>query len=303
MKEALEEYHIRKILVPVDFSETSNQAVRQALLIAKTANAAITLLHVVPTVFLPSDAPEQEQDSIVRSITKSTDGGLQKMVSRIKAAETIPVKAAVLKGNVTDTICDMANSEDFDLIVMGTHGTSGIQEFFAGSTAYRVVRHSACPVLTLRHSTTFNPRAIVLPIRLERSSRQKVDYVVELARLFGSIVLITGYTDEKSESKQEKIKQYVRQVENYLSKLDIKFKSKLIFAPHFVKEILKYAEKSKAGLVVTMKEHDFSLDQMIQGSYTEQLVNHSGLPVLTIPVLSNPDLLEYEPYLSGVAPF
>jgi nucleotide-binding universal stress UspA family protein len=302
----MEKFDIKKILVPVDFSETSLQALKQAVLIAKTAGAAIKIIHVAQEVYFPAaeDAPLRNEDAINKSIFKRSVAELKKIVKQIYATDALSIDYAIKSGNVIDTVCYLAEQEKFDLIIMGTHGVSGVKEFFAGSNSYKTVRHSICPVLTIQKNTgTINFKNIILPIRLERNSRQKVDYVVELARLFNSTVIIAGYTDDTDEAKQFKVKQYVAQVEKYLTKNSITYKSKLIFASDFVKQILKLAGKSNAGLIVTMKEHDFSMDQIIKGSYSEQLVNHSTIPVLSIPVFSDPDMVTYTPYLSGGVPY
>ncbi|MES2763484.1 MAG: universal stress protein [Bacteroidota bacterium] len=301
----MEKFDLKKILVPVDFSTTAMQALKQAVVIAKTSGAAIKIIHVTQQVYFPADEVAiTNNDSINKAISKRSATELKKIVKTIQLTDGIKVDFEMQSGNVIDAICYLAEKEKFDLIIMGTHGISGVKEFFAGSNSYKTVRHSICPVLTIQQNAgTANFKTIVLPIRLERSSRQKVDYVVEMARLFNSTVIIAGYTDDKEESKQFKVKQYVAQVEKYLAKHSITYKSKLIFAPDFAKEILKLAKKSNAGLIVTMKEHDFSMDQLIKGSYSEQFVNHSPIPVLSIPVFNNPDLITYTPYLSGGVPY
>jgi nucleotide-binding universal stress UspA family protein len=301
----MEKFDIKKILVPIDFSRTAMQALSQAVVIAKTVGATIKIIHVAQEVYFPiEETAASENNSINKSILKRSTQELKKMVKNIQSSETIRIDYEIQSGNIIDTVCSLAEKENFDLIVMGTHGTSGVKEFFAGSNSYKTVRHSICPVLTIQqNSGVVNFKNIILPIRLERTSRQKVDYVVELARLFNSTVIIVGFTENKEESKQFKVKQYVAQVEKYLAKQSITYKSKLIFSPDFVKEILKLATKSSAGLIVTMKEHDFSMDQLIKGSYSEQFVNHSSIPVLSIPVFSDPDMVSYTPYLSGGVPY
>ncbi len=198
----------------------------------------------------------------------------------------------------------MADEGKFDLIIMGTHGTSGVKEFFAGSNAYKVVNHAECPVLTIQQKPDNQSyKNIILPIRLEITSRQKVDYAIEMARLFDATIFIVGYTDDKNESQQFKVKQYVEQVEKYLTKCNVKHTSTSIFANNFTKEILDYAKKNNADLIVVMKKHDFSLTQLVKGVYSEESGNHSVIPILSIPVFSNPDMVTHGTYLVGDLPF
>ena len=104
-----------------------------------------------------------------------------------------------------------------------------------------------------------------------------------MARLFDATISIVGYTDDKNESQQFKVKQYVEQVEKYLTKCNVKHTSTAIFADNFTKEILDYANKN--------------------GVYSEQFVNHSAIPILSIPVFTNPDMMTHGTYLVGDLPF
>jgi len=298
-------FNIKKILVPTDYSETAGNALSQAIYMAKLNKAVIKLVHVVAPLYVATpNSLVSMQDNLYVTIVNEASAELKKIAAKIEETNAIGVEYEVKVGNVSDEICAMAEKEKFDIIIMGTHGTSGVKEFFAGSNAYKVVNHSECPVLTIQKKLgKQNIKNIILPIRLEISSRQKVDYAVEIARLFDAIIFIIGFTDDTHKSKQFKVKQYVAQVEKYLDKQNIKHKSTSIFADNFTKEILAYAKKNKADLIAVMKKHDFSLDQVVKGTYSEQFVNHSTIPVLSIPVFSNPDMIEQSTYLLGDIPF
>src|SRR6185369_11108407 len=126
---------------------------------------------------------------------------------------------------------------------------------------------------------------------LDLYSRQKVDYAIELAKTYGSTIHIAGFTSDKDKYNKNRLAQYVKQVEKHLSKQELKFTSTLIYADNFIKEILAYAKKNKADLVASMNDNDLSVDQLLKGPFAKQLVNHSDIPVLSIPVYSNPDWL------------
>jgi len=299
-------FNIKKILVPTDFSQTAGNALDQAIQIAKVNKASIKLLHVITPVYVTTSNSliAGGGDAFYRKLKSNASDELKKMAKQIKKISNVVVDYKAKFGAVDDVICSMAEQEKFDIIVMGTHGTSGVKEFFAGSNAYKVVNHSDCPVLTIqKKGGKQGLKNIVLPIRLEITSRQKVDYAIQIARMFDSTIFIAGYTDDKNKSKQFKVKQYVAQVEKYLDKQNIKYKSICIFADNFTKEILTHAKKNKADLIMVMKKHDFSLDQVVKGAYSEQFVNHSTIPVLSVPVYTNPDMLTHGTYLLGDVPF
>jgi len=301
----MDKFKIEKILVPTDYSETAGNALSEAIYMAKLNKAIIKLIHVVAPLYVATpNSLVSMQDNLYITIVNEASAELKKIAAKIEETNAIGVEFEVKVGNVSDEVCDMAEKEKFDLIIMGTHGTSGVKEFFAGSNAYKIVNHAGCSVLTIQKKPSEQGfKNIILPIRLEITSRQKVDYAIEIARLFDSTLFITGYTDDKNESQQFKVKQYVEQVENYLTKLNVKHKSTSIFADNFTKEILDYAEKNNADLIVVMKKHDFSLSQLVKGVYSEQFVNHSTIPILSIPVVTNPDMITHGTYLVGDFPF
>jgi nucleotide-binding universal stress UspA family protein len=298
-------FKIKKILVPTDYSETADNALSQSIYMAKLNKAIIKLIHVVTPIYVSTpNSLIPVTDTFYVTVVNEASAELQKKAAKIEETNAIGIEYEVKVGNISDEICSMADEGKFDIIIMGTHGTSGVKEFFAGSNAYKVVNHAECPVLTIQKRPDQQSfKNIILPIRLEITSRQKVNYAIEMARLFDATISIVGYTDDKNESQQFKVKQYVEQVEKYLTKCNVKHTSTAIFADNFTKEILDYANKNDADLIVVMKKHDFSLDQLLKGVYSEQFVNHSAIPILSIPVFTNPDMMTHGTYLVGDLPF
>ncbi len=297
-------FEINKILVPVDFSETSDNALRSAISIAHATKSELKLLYVISqAINFDANIPTPQGEEYYEKLKESLWLKFNRIVADIAKENKIVVNYEVRSGVVHKEICSVAEESKVDLIIMGTHGTSGVSEFFVGSNAGKVVANADRPVITIQTKPERKGfKNIILPIRLEVSSRQKVDYVVELARKFESTVFIVGFTEEKDEADQNKVKQYVHQVEKYLTKLNIPHTSSFIFEENFTKEILLFAQKNDADLIAIMNENNFSLDQLIQGPYATQFVNHSTIPVMSVPVFSDPDMLSYSPYLSGELP-
>ena len=142
----------RSILVATDFSQASELAIEAAALLAKQNQASLTVVHVY--VPLPS-APMVEDpktgllmaDDFTR---KELHGRLDELAKR-KLADIPNVKLAVMASqSAADGICHYAEHEDCDMIVISTHGRTGLARMLIGSVAERVVRHAHCPVLTLR---------------------------------------------------------------------------------------------------------------------------------------------------------
>jgi universal stress protein A len=148
----------QKILVPVDFSEHSAEAVRVAADLARRFEAALTLVHVYdPLVYaLPDGFTYMPQPAIDQLLQAFTDQLAQTKREALEAGAT-RVETQVLQGIVAGAIIERAERGAFDLIVMGTHGRTGMQHVLIGSTAERVVRLATCPVLTVKNAKVKAP--------------------------------------------------------------------------------------------------------------------------------------------------
>jgi nucleotide-binding universal stress UspA family protein len=141
----------KRILVPVDFSDPSTRALRYALAMAGQLGASLDVLHVVPNPYVDDPGglylplPVTYLDDLMDAARKRLDGLLDSADRRAPRA-----RAIVKVGDPLRQVVDYARDEAVDLIVLGTHGRSGLAHLFLGSVAERVVRTAPCPVLTVR---------------------------------------------------------------------------------------------------------------------------------------------------------
>ncbi len=144
-------FKLGKILVPIDFSKLSDAALPWAELLAGRLGAEVVLLHVVEKFsvdYLP--AREPASDASVPWMRKSEED-LATTAGRMRQSTGANVSAAIRDGKPFEVICRTAKSLGADLIVLTTHGHTGLNHVLLGSTAERVVRHAPCPVLTVRN--------------------------------------------------------------------------------------------------------------------------------------------------------
>jgi len=144
-------FRLQKILVPVDFSACSAKALDYAVAFARPAQAEIILLHVVEPICYPMYGQEITADysSLQTNLLKTGREHLAEF-SRAQAAASAPMKLLVREGSAWGKIVDAAKEERADLIILSTHGHTGLRHVLLGSTAERVVRHAGCPVLIVR---------------------------------------------------------------------------------------------------------------------------------------------------------
>jgi nucleotide-binding universal stress UspA family protein len=142
---------LKTIVVPIDFSQPSNDALRYAIRLADQFGSILRLVHVVePAPFL-NDLPNV---ALIRSdaeIAKAAKVKLQ-AIAQDEIDELIPVYPEVRIGKPYQEIVAAAKVGDADLIVIATHGYTGLKHAFLGSTTERVVRHAHCPVLVVRQN-------------------------------------------------------------------------------------------------------------------------------------------------------
>src|SRR6187399_414607 len=146
-------FHIQKILIPFDFSETAELALEHASFMAKLLKAEITLLHVVESYSFASaisQAFSKTQSEFETKVEAGAKERLQQISDELHHRDGIIVKFRTDVGKIYKTIIHVADEIKADLIVMGTHGVSGFQELLVGSNTYRVVSGSNCPILSVQ---------------------------------------------------------------------------------------------------------------------------------------------------------
>jgi nucleotide-binding universal stress UspA family protein len=146
---------IKRMLVPTDFSTTSDLAVGYAIDLAKRYGASLHLLHVVEDAYLAHAYPDgyfAELPGIHAKLRADAEQRLTEVFTRCTAA-AVPVTRQVVDGRPARLIAETAKALGTDLIVMGTHGRSGVAHFIMGSVAEHVVRTAPCPVFTVRDTT------------------------------------------------------------------------------------------------------------------------------------------------------
>ena len=144
---------ITRILVPVDFSPHAERAFRYATTLAHRFGATLALLHVVEDPFVTGAWSSELYLPNIPELLENLIGAAERQLATLKesaAALGVTTETAVITGRPAHEIVDHAKGGGFDLIVMGTHGRTGLAHVVMGSVAERVVRKAPCPVLTMQ---------------------------------------------------------------------------------------------------------------------------------------------------------
>jgi nucleotide-binding universal stress UspA family protein len=143
---------IKRILYATDFSPASSRALDEAINLAKQNNAELLAVHVIePIPYVAGDefAGAEIYTKVEEANERQANSGMAKLMQRLQKAK-VKAQSLLLKGSVHDQIVKAAKSKKADMIVIGTHGRTGLSKLFMGSVAGKVVSSATCPVVTVR---------------------------------------------------------------------------------------------------------------------------------------------------------
>lgn len=267
---------MKSIIVGTDFSEGSYVALELAVDVANRMGCGILLVWVKREKKLFTD----DQLNVMTNLAKDK---LASMCEKHRPAlKHGTIESRIVSGRVSTAIADLAKTELAPLIIVGTNGASGFEKYVLGSTAARIVQDAPCPVLTMRQGYDFHKKLerIVVPVRVNTNSRQKVPPAASMARIFGSKVYLLGLLDLKEE--ESALRTYLAQSADYLEKEGVSYNIEVEPYSNYCETVMHYADTIKADLVVINTEQDRVISQIFLGTNAQQIVHKSQIPVLCI---------------------
>lgn len=270
---------MKQIIVAIDFSKTSLSALAYGIHLANKAGADLQMVWVDNTtseeVVFEGFAHEERNEKV--QLLKE----LQETYSKKLKQGKLDFKTR--KGKVYIEIAQQAKQVNADLIIAGTHGISGFEEFWIGSNAYRIVTNAPCPVITLRHDCkAADVKKIVIPIDSSQETRQKIPVASQLAQLFNSEIHILSLYSTTLKSVHKRVDNYAKQVMDFLKERNVKYVSVMKESDNITRTTIDYAEMVGANLIAIMTEQETTTANIFLGPYAQQMVNHSPIPVLSM---------------------
>jgi len=270
----------KTILVGIDFSECSINALEHAITIAEKATADVVMIWVNR----PDNGKEifrVDQEFIVAEVITRFKKLIETYQDRFDKKS---ISYLVKVGKVYQEIVHTADEIDAFLIVIGTHGSSGFEEFWIGSNAFRIVAATERPVITIREGVDINRTIsnIVMSIDCTAETRQKVPITALIAKYFDAKIHILVMHTTTIEEVRQRVHDYVQQVERYLSENQIEYVTKIIETHLITDATIDYAKKVKANLISIMDEQEKTPSNLWLGTFAQQMVNHSPIPVLNV---------------------
>ncbi len=271
-----------KILVPIGFSEQSIVALGQAFNLAKIKNSDVVLLSVIEGQSMIQSLFLDDKSDELKVKVKSK---LEDIASVYSAKYSVDIDIMVAKGRVYEEVNKVADMISADLIVMGTNGVNSKSKFI-GSNAEKVVRLSKCPVITIKGKYHRDGcKNIILPLDLEKQTKEKVTYALEYARYWDATIRIVSVVLRDNIEVRTKLIKNIKQVEQFILDAGVKCTSEIIEGEkkrNLGDFIFDYEKKFDADIIMIMtKKEELTLSNNISVT-ARYIINNSDIPVMSI---------------------
>lgn len=277
---------MKKIIVPIDFSEYSEYALETAAMLAKKNKAEVLALHMLEMseAILTRAGTDMQMETLF--FLQLAEKKFKEFLSK-DYLNDVKVTPIVKHFRVFSEVNDVAKEYGADLIVMGSHGASGIKEFFIGSNTEKVVRHSNIPVMVIKHNPILTDfENVVFACDFTDDAVKPYINATKFFKKLGSKMHLI-YVNLPNESfrstleMESKVNAFFKKAEGSLEHYNgVKF-----FSDYTIEQgILNYANIIGADLIALATHGRTGLAHFFEGSISEDIANHSVLPVMTFKV-------------------
>ncbi|MBQ0016244.1 MAG: universal stress protein [Bacteroidales bacterium] len=267
---------MKSIVVGTDFSKGSMVALEMATVIANQLKTNISIMWVQQPRGILDSRPDE-------TLMDKARVKLQEICDQYQPLLNVGrIRWDVAHGKVAQTLANKARHENAPLIVIGTNGASGFEKYWMGSTAVRIVQESPCPTLTVREGFDFHKKLerVVVPLRCNDNSRQKIAPAASMAKIFGAEAHILGLIDNPNDAAV--LRTYIKQACQYMINHEVKYTSTVKKYSNYCDTVMRYVESVDADMVVINTEQDRIISQLFLGTNAQQIVHNSQIPVLCI---------------------
>jgi len=277
---------MRRVLVSVDFSECSEYAAKAAASLVRKTKGKLFVFHVITV-------PDYEGQKIqALEELPDTSKTLQQIRNKFEEFlkkpffKGINTAEIILFNDVYQTLIDFSEENDIDLIVVGSHGSSGIRQLIIGSNTQKLIRLSNCPVLVVKNNIIkFDLKKVVFATDFSSQSYHAFMKMSELFEIYKSKVFLLKVVTKDDFEITSDIR---KKAKRFADDLGLKNFSTEFINHHSVYEgILEYSQEVKPDIIAMSTEGRSLLYQVFNESIAEKVVNESDLPVLCVKIENN----------------
>ncbi|MEW7289981.1 universal stress protein [Aquimarina sp. 2304DJ70-9] len=279
---------MKKILVPVDFSEYSEYALQVAAIIAKQQDAEIIVLHMLGLSEAVLTKNEGQEVAEALYYMKLAEKRFETFLDRdylkgIKLSETVQ------NYKIFSEVNEVAHENDADLIIMGSHGTTGLrEEVFIGSNTEKVVRTSDIPVLVIKNpGEDFKMKEVVFACDFKIENLRSYHNAMKLFESLGAnihllYVNLPGERFKNSDQMEERVKDFLFKADSG----NLEMHDKVVYYSDYTVEsgVFNYSKKIDADIIAIPTHGRRGLAHFFSGSIGEDIANHANKPVMTFKI-------------------
>jgi len=276
---------MKTIIVAMDFSKGALNALNYAVDVALSTQSEIIMLWVDSNLGEKSAGEKNEIRNDAKLELKAI------VEEKLAQHEDLAISFKLKKGKVYQEIAQLAKALEADLIIVGTHGIGGFEEFWVGSNAFKIISYAPCPVISVRTDFILGGsiKRIILPIDDSFETTKKVPMATKLAQAFNADILVLSIYESDLPSIRKKTDVYVKDTVRFIKSKSINVEETACSSNNIPKSIVQYAEKSEADLIVIMTDQDKASSDIIMGMNSQQIINRSSIPILSV----KPDKMEF----------
>ncbi|HWA32619.1 MAG TPA: universal stress protein [Cyclobacteriaceae bacterium] len=280
-------YQIKRILVAVDFSGLSLNALETAAAIARRQLATLTLLHIAESRYAVAAPVPGAADAVIGpELLSAANENLSDLARKIRIKHDLVVHHFVQAGDAASEISRWS-ADRFDLIVMGAKEQPDVWGAFLGSTAYAVVMKSACPVLTVPGTGLYTEfDKVLFPIRPIPHTLDKYDFIKPVIQKNSSSVIVAGIVRKGDEAGFAEMRSLVDYVRARVEEEQVACRTEVHYCTDIAEQVVTMANAESPDLLVITATSEQSWRDYFVGAFTQRIVSRSHCPVLSI----RPDL-------------
>jgi len=270
---------MKSIVVGIDFQNQSYSAMKFAVSMALKIDVKIVLVFV--------NKQHKAKDIFQRpagKVVEEAERRFMELIDKYKdQLSSDYFEWKIVEGEIHEELELVASKSRAEIIVIGTHGRTSTR-LFSTSGAFQIVEKCSIPVVTIKDGARISTdiKTILVPIDGSLESRQKVLYSVRMSRIFNAEIHMLAMYHTKTGSVIESINSYTKQAAAYLERQSINFVVKSIETDDVVRTTINYCEEIDADLIASMSTQLSSTSNLWKGTYAEQIICKSHVPVLNI---------------------
>jgi nucleotide-binding universal stress UspA family protein len=277
---------MKKILVPCDFSDTAIKALRFACEIASKSKGEVFVLNVIELPHLPNSVfvpVKAYEDVLMKDHKAKAKKHFEKL--REKWAGKLKVSLITDFGSVSNSIYTFIDKKRIDLVVMGTHGASGLREFTVGSNTEKIVRLASVPVISVHTATKLaSLKHIIFPTRFDLADKRLINSVKALQKFLKATLQVvyvnTPSVFTRDSDIEKKMIQFIG--ENQLKNCNVH-----VYNDYNEESGIQNFAAKFNGKMIAMGTHGRKgINHLMSGSIAEDLVNHIDCPIWTLAAKS-----------------